>query len=84
MNRAKTRAAMDVIRKYSLDSVGSPVGNGAKKAVKQDSVTSLATPTIVVDPYQPWDMTERERQLAEKYLNLIRGSQLQASNKVRF
>lgn len=30
----------------------------------------------IVDPYQPWQMTDRERELATKYVNLIQGKQM--------
>ena len=29
-----------------------------------------------VDPYQPWQMTDRERELATKYVNLIQGKRM--------
>ena len=29
-----------------------------------------------VDPYQPWQMTDREREIATKYLNWIQGKRL--------
>lgn len=43
------------------------------EVIKPDCSTSIGSG---IDPYQPWQMTERERELATKYLNLIQGKRM--------
>jgi hypothetical protein len=66
VDRAKARAAA-AIQKNSVD--------GGESAEADGQAVTSPPPTIVIDPYQPWDMTEREKELALKYLKLITGVQ---------
>ncbi len=44
----------------------------AKEAVNQAAAAAAAAkPKVVKDPYEPWDMTPREKEISKKYLRLM-------------
>lgn len=57
---------------HHLDKSEKEACNLVAKASGEGRASSLAKPpSAVKDPYAPWDMTPREKELSQKYLKLM-------------